>query len=244
MKVENVNPYAGDTREKGKQVRDMFNAIAPAYDFMNRAMTFGLDRLWLRRLVKAVSATGAEAIVDLATGTGDVALALARKMPSARIHGMDLSEGMLEKAREKAANSECGSRLSFEQADCLSTGLDDECAQAVTVAYGVRNFADIAAGYREMHRILKPGGTLAVLELSRPANALVKPLYTIYTRLLIPTAGRIVAGDGDAYRYLLQSIAAAPQRDAMTRLMTEAGFSKASYHSLFFGVCTLYTAVK
>lgn len=241
--VEHINPY-GDDRGKKEQVAAMFDAIAPAYDFMNRAMSFGLDRLWLRSLLKAVRSSGARDITDLATGTGDVACAIADAMPDACVRGLDISEGMLAKARERAAARGLESRTSFECADCLATGLPDSCTDAVTVAYGVRNFADIAAGYREMYRILRPGGTLTVLELSQPVNALVKPFYTLYTRWLIPAVGRLISGDSRAYTYLPESIAAAPAGSDMTALMTAAGFADARFRRLSFGVCTLYHAVK
>ena len=239
MNVERVNPY-GDDRAKTEQVEAMFDAIAPAYDFMNRAMTFGLDRLWLRALVKAVRNSGAREIVDMATGTGDVALALARRIPGVSVTGLDLSEGMLAKAREKAH----GEAVTFRQADCLHTGLPDASTDAVTVAYGVRNYADIAAGYREMARILRPGGMVAVLELSTPVSPITRPLYKLYTRMLITMVGRLVSGDSRAYSYLPESIAAAPQRESMTAIMNAAGFDKASFKSLTFGVCTLYIAKK
>lgn len=218
----------------------MFDAIAPAYDFMNRAMTFGLDRLWLRALVKVVRRSGARHIVDMATGTGDVALALANRISGVKVTGLDLSEGMLSKARAKTK----GEDVTFSQADCLHTGLPEASADAVTVAYGVRNYADIAAGLREIARILRPGGTVAILELSTPVSPITKPLYKLYTRLLIPAAGRLISGDSRAYSYLPESIAAAPQRGDMTALMTEAGLAEASYKALSFGVCTLYTAKK
>lgn len=218
----------------------MFDAIAPAYDFMNRAMTFGLDRLWLRSLVKAVRRSGARDIVDMATGTGDVALALARRIPGTVVTGLDLSEGMLVKARAKAH----GENVTFRQADCLTTGLPDASVDAVTVAYGVRNYADIAAGYREMARILRPGGSVFVLELSTPVSPVTRPLYRLYTHFIIPAVGRLVSGDSRAYSYLPESIAAAPQRGEMTDVMTSAGLAEASFRSLSFGVCTLYTAKK
>lgn len=241
--VEHINPY-DDSRGKKEQVAAMFDAIAPAYDFMNRAMTFGLDRLWLRSLLKAVRRARPVDVVDLATGTGDVACAIAASMPETAIRGLDISEGMLAKARVRAKEKGLDGRITFDCADCLETGLPDACADAVTVAYGVRNFADIAAGYREMFRILRPRGTLAVLELSKPVNALVKPFYALYTKWLIPAAGRIISGDSRAYSYLPESIAAAPAGHDMTALMTDAGFSGATFRRLSFGVCTLYQATK
>lgn len=241
-KVEKINPYSNDSRQKGKQVEAMFDAIAPAYDFMNRAMSFGLDRVWLRRLLDVARRCNPTTIADLATGTGDVALALKRILPQADVTGLDLSEGMLDKARVKAAAK--GADIDFRQADCLATGLPDDSFDLVTIAYGVRNFADIAAGYREMARILRPGGTLAVLELSTPTASWCKPFYSLYTRFLIPAAGSVIAGDRRAYAYLPESIAAAPQRHHMTALMSQAGLSDASFTPLSMGVCTLYTANK
>ncbi|MDE6135833.1 MAG: bifunctional demethylmenaquinone methyltransferase/2-methoxy-6-polyprenyl-1,4-benzoquinol methylase UbiE [Muribaculaceae bacterium] len=240
--VEKINPYHDDSRSKDAQVRSMFDAIAPAYDFMNRAMTFGLDRLWLRRLIAVARSAAPTDIIDLATGTGDVALALARALPQTHLTGLDLSEGMLEKARQKSAAAALDKRITFVCGDCLDTRLPDACADLITIAYGVRNFADIAAGYREMHRLLRPGGTLAVLELSRPVSPLVTPFYNAYTRLLIPAAGRIMSHDCRAYSYLPESIAAAPQRQAMTAIMAAAGFRDTTFRAMTMGVCTLYTA--
>ncbi len=240
MKVENINPYNNDSRAKDKQVQSMFDSIAPAYDFMNRAMTFGFDRLWLRRLVDEVEKSKASDIADLATGTGDVALAIAGRLPSASVTGLDLSEGMLAQARRKPG----ADRIRFIVGDCLATGLPDNSFDAITVAYGVRNFKDIASGYREMFRILRPGGKLAVLELSVPQSPVVKPFYRFYTRCLIPLAGRALSHDRRAYSYLPESIAAVPQGKNMTEIMHQAGFEEASARPMTFGVCTLYIATK
>lgn len=241
--VELVNPYS-DGRSKESQVESMFDNIAPAYDFMNRAMTFGLDRMWLGRLLRVVQAEKPSHIADFATGTGDVAIAMARRMPQARLTGLDLSEGMLARAKQKTAGTPLQTRIRFRQADCLATPLDSGTVDVVTVAYGVRNYADISAGIAEIYRVLRPGGLVAVLELSVPANPVAKALYKVYTRMAIPLAGRIVAGDGAAYRYLLDSIASVPQRDDMCRIFEENGFVDARWHSLTLGACTLYVARK
>lgn len=243
QKVETIKPYGdsqADTKEK--QVEAMFDNIAPAYDFMNHAMTAGLDRLWLARLLKQVAGHKPEAIADFATGTGDVALALAKRLPQASITGLDLSEGMLAKARAKARAKNLD--IAFHQADCTATQLPANHFDAVTIAYGIRNFADIAAGYAEMHRILRPGAHIHVLELSTPTAAWAKPIYRLYTSLAIPALGSIMAGDRRAYAYLPQSIEAAPQRQQMAEIIARAGFTDVSFQSLTFGVCTLYTATK
>lgn len=241
--VENITPYS-DNRAKDEQVRSMFDAIAPAYDFMNRAMTAGLDRVWLKHLVTEVVAAAPASVIDMATGTGDVAFAIAKSLPKARITGLDLSEGMLDKARAKVPSAAPGCDLRFLCGDATATGLPAGCADVITVAYGVRNFADIAAGYREMFRLLRPGGKLCVLELSTPPGTVTKALYRLYTSTLIPAAGRLFSHDVRAYSYLPESIAAAPQRTDMAALMLGAGFINASFRSFTFGACTLYTAFK
>ena len=241
---ESVNPYDNDSRRKTEQVREMFDNIAPAYDFMNRAMTFGIDRLWRRKAVGMVASGNPDSVLDIATGTGDLAIELAGKMPYASITGIDLSEGMIEVGRKKIAALGLENRIALMQADSLSMPFEDNSFRAITVAYGVRNFENLLAGYREMYRVLAPGGTLTVVELSKPVSWWAKPLYRFYTRAIIPLVGRLVSRDTRAYSYLPESIAAVPQRGDMTALMSEAGFEDASFRSLTFGVCTIYSARK
>lgn len=243
MDVQNVKPYAADGA-KGEQVREMFDSIAPAYDFMNRAMTMGVDRLWRRRAVDAVAAATPARVLDIATGTGDVAIALARRLPEARITGVDLSEGMIAVGRRKVAAAGLEGRVELLQGDSMALELPDASVDAITVAYGVRNFEHLLQGYREMMRVLRPGGLLCVLELSTPRGTLTRPLYKLYTRYVIPAAGRLVSRDVRAYSYLPESIAAAPQGEAMCRLMREAGAADATFRSMTFGACTLYLAHK
>ena len=224
--VEKVNPYRNDDRRKDEQVQSMFDTIAPAYDFMNHAMTGFLDRRWARKLVDEAVKTEPRDIIDLATGTGDIAFALAARLPGAHVTGLDLSAGMLECARQKAAGVKLGQKIEFIQADGLHTGLPDGCADVITIAYGVRNYADIAAGYREMYRLLRSGGRVCVLELSTPASALPNAFYRFYSGKVIPAMGRLFTRDTRAYSYLPESIAAAPQRDDMTRIMSDALYGR------------------
>ena len=244
-KAEEIKPYDAE-RSKGEQVEAMFDNIAPAYDFMNSAMTFGLHRRWLR---KALAAAGRdrepEGVVDLATGTGDVALRLAELYPEASITGVDLSEGMLAVAREKVKDrADLKERVVFESGDCLDLRFADDSFDLLTIAYGVRNFEDLEKGFREFYRILKPGGVCMILELSRPENRLVRLGYDLYSRTLIPLVGRMVSKDHRAYSYLPQSIAAMPPRRRIAEMLREAGFKDVTFKSLTLGVVTYYLGEK
>lgn len=242
--VENISPYGSRGEAKHVQVRRMFDSIAPAYDVMNRLMTLGIDRRWRRQTVRAaVSGCPAE-ILDIATGTGDLAIALAKAAPQAHVTGVDLSEGMVNIGVRKVSEAGLTGRISLRTADALALPFDDNSFDTVTVAFGVRNFEHLAEGYAEMLRVLRPGGRLCVLELTQPSSAFVRPFYIAYTRGIIPVIGRIMSGDSSAYTYLPKSIAAVPARGEMTALMTGAGFSGAVWRQFTFGVCTLYTAVK
>ena len=241
VKAEHIKPY-DEQRAKTVQVREMFDSIAPAYDWMNRAMTFGVDKLWRRRAVNIVRKDNPGQIIDIATGTGDLAIAMSRRIPSSDIIGIDLSEGMVAIGQRKIDEAGLASRVKLTTGDCLAMPFEDASADAITVAYGVRNFEHLDKGYAEMLRVLRPGGLLCVVELSTPVNPLVKPFYKFYTRAIIPTVGRIVSKDNRAYSYLPESIAAVPQGDDMLRLIRNAGFSDAAFKRLTFGVCTIYTA--
>lgn len=243
VKAEHIKPYDAE-RAKTEQVREMFDSIAPAYDGMNRAMTFGVDKIWRKKAVRMIRESNPGHIVDIATGTGDLAIALARAITGAHVTGVDLSEGMITIGRRKVAGEKLSDRIDMITADCLSLPLDDASADAVTVAYGVRNFEHLDRGYDEMFRVLRPGGMLCVVELSTPVNPFVKPLYNLYTKFIIPLVGRIVSNDDRAYSYLPESIAAVPQGNDMLRLISEAGFTDSAFRRLTFGVCTIYTAYR
>lgn len=243
VKAEHIKPYDTD-RAKTEQVREMFDSIAPAYDWMNRAMTFGVDKSWRRKAVSMVAASKPGHIVDIATGTGDLAIALANKMPYASVTGIDLSQGMVDIGRTKVTAAGLDNRIDLLTADCLDMPFEDSSTDVITVAYGVRNFEHLDRGYAEMFRVLKPGGLLCVVELSTPVNPIIKPFYKLYTKFIIPTVGRMVSKDSRAYSYLPESIAAVPQGDDMLRLMRDAGFIDTKFKRLTFGVCTIYTGHK
>lgn len=246
--AENVLPYDGE-RPKGEQIEEMFDSIAPAYDFMNRAMTFGMHVSWKEKALdlaaKALSAPP-ENIIDLATGTGDVAFTLARRFPDAKITGCDLSSRMLEIAEKKRKELDPveAERLRFEQGDCLALKYTDNSFHLATIAYGVRNFENLKEGLEEIYRVLHPDGVCMILELSRPENFILRAGYDLYSGLLIPIAGRLASGDNRAYKYLPQSIKAMPARRTMKHILEAVGFRNVSYKSLTMGVVTIYTAQK
>lgn len=244
MTPENITPYR-DNRAKTDQVREMFDNIAPAYDGLNRAMSLGLDHSWRRKAVAMVAATAPARIVDIATGTGDFAISLARAIPGAAVTGIDLSAGMTAIGSDKVARAGLAGRVTLRVGDCLGGhGVPDASADAVTVAFGVRNFARLADGYRSMFAMLRPGGMLCVIELSVPTSPFVRPFYNLYTRVLIPAIGRLVSHDSRAYTYLPESIAAVPAGDDMLALMRGAGFVNTAFRRLTLGVCTIYTGYR
>jgi demethylmenaquinone methyltransferase/2-methoxy-6-polyprenyl-1,4-benzoquinol methylase len=241
-RVEQVTPYGEGA--KTEQVRQMFDAIAPAYDFMNRAMTLGIDIWWRQLAVKRLKRLKPATILDVATGTGDFAIQLNDSLQPQHITGIDLSEGMLAEARRKVKKKGLEDVITFKQDDCMALHMDDATVNAVTVAFGVRNFEHLQQGYQEMARVLKPGGMLCVLELSTPTNPLIRWFYDLYTLHIIPWLGSLKSGEKSAYRYLPESIAAVPQGDDMLQLMRNAGLKNATFKRLTLGVCTIYTAVK
>lgn len=246
-KVEEINPY-GSQDDKGAQVERMFDSIAPAYDFMNTAMTFGLHRIWRDKALKGalslLPVKNGFMALDIATGTGDVAFRLHELADKSRITGIDLSSGMLGIAREKLFSLPEDQRnlIAFGKADCLELPFHDGEFDLLTVAYGVRNFSNLSKGFSEMRRVLKKGGVLCIVELSTPTGKITRPFYDFYSKKLIPLAGKIASGDNRAYSYLPESIEACPQREEMAGILREAGFENVSWKSLTFGAVTYYLA--
>lgn len=240
MKVENVKPY-GENGAKSKQVEVMFDSIAPAYDFMNRAMTLGIDRWWRHVAVKMVRRVNPRRILDVATGTGDFAIGLYKNITPDAVVGIDLSQGMLDVARKKIEKHGLNDAITVQQGDCLALPFEDSSFDAVTVAFGVRNFEHLLQGYQQMHRVLAPGGMLCVIELSTPRNRIVRWFYDLYTLHIIPWVGALKSHDRSAYRYLPESIAAVPQGHDMLAIMRQAGFNDCKVKRLTFGTCSIYT---
>ncbi len=243
MKAEEVKPYDQDAAKTG-QVREMFNSIAPAYDVMNRMMTMGIDTIWRRKAVDMLRDYNPRRILDVATGTGDLAFLIDQRLKPDTLLGIDLSEGMLSVAREKAAERGVADRVSFAIEDCLSLSLPDNSYDAITVAYGVRNFENLKQGFAEMYRVLSPGGVLCVIELSTPEHFPFRQLYKFYTYTIIPLVGRIISRDKQAYSYLPRSVAAVAQGEEMLDIFRSVGFKNCRLRRLTFGACTIYMGEK
>lgn len=237
------------------RVEKMFDAIAPTYDALNHLLSFGVDRGWRRRVVKMVATSssagprtdpraGSPAVLDVATGTGDLAVALARRIPGARVTGVDISEGMLEVGREKVERRGLAGRVVLRRGDGEALEFADGSFDAVTVAFGVRNFGDIRAGLGEMRRVLRPGGRCYVLEFSEPRGAVFGPVYRFYFHRVLPWLGRAVSRDGGAYSYLPRSVDEFPAPERFAAMMREAGFAAVRVRRLSLGIAYVYEAEK
>ena len=242
-KAEGIKPYDEET-DKTTQVREMFDSIAPAYDTMNRTMTLGIDRWWRRVAVKMLRRYSHRRILDVATGTGDLALLLDERLNPDCVVGIDLSEGMLDIARKKCSERNLQEKIVFEKQDCLSLTFPDARYDAVTVAFGVRNFQRLQQGFSEMYRVLTPGGVLMVIELSTPRRFPFDVLYRFYAHRIIPCLGRLFSRDKQAYMYLPRSIEAVPQGDEMLSIFRSVGFGEVYYRRLTWGVCSIYVGKK
>ncbi len=228
---------------KSRYVRQMFDRIAGRYDSMNRLMTGGMDLAWRWQVIEHLADYAPRQVADLACGTGDMILMLSRYLPSVReIIGVDLSEGMLAVAAERIRRAAHRVPVTLSAENCQELSLPSQSVDAVTCTLGIRNFSDPLQGLQEMHRILRPGGALAILELSEPREGLLRQGYNIYAKRLIPWIGQLCAHDRSAYSYLPASITAMPQREAMTSLIRRAGFSEVQYKEMPLGICVLYTA--
>ena len=217
----------------------MFDKIAARYDAMNRVLSFGLDRGWRRRTVRALALGEAPRVLDLATGTGDLAIDIARKPPDAQGSGLDPSRQMLSIAERKLATRGLADRVTLVRGDAQHLPYRDDEMDAATIAFGIRNVPDRLAALREMARVVRPGGRVAVLELGEPRRGLLARAARFHTRHVVPRLGALLSGARE-YRYLQRSIAAFPPRAEFARLMERAGLDVLEVAPLTFGVCTLY----
>ena len=223
----------------------MFDAIAPRYDLLNGVLSGGLDRYWRRRAIRSLGFTGAETLLDVCTGTGDVAIAAARARRGARrVLGVDFAGAMLVRAQEKTEARQLVGRVRVVRGDAMNLPLPDETVDGVTIAFGIRNVAVPEAACAELLRVLRPGGRLAILEFGLPVVPAVRPLYLWYFRQVLPRIGRIVSRHEAAYSYLPESVGAFPWGDAFARILRARGFNNVKARPLTLGIVYLYTASK
>jgi demethylmenaquinone methyltransferase/2-methoxy-6-polyprenyl-1,4-benzoquinol methylase len=242
-KQETIKPYE-EGKEKAKQVEEMFDNIAPNYDTLNHRLSWDIDKGWRRKAIKQLMTFKPKKMLDIATGTGDFAILAAQMLSPEELIGADISEGMMEIGRKKVKQASLGNIISFKKEDCLSLTFADNTFDAVTAAFGIRNFQDLDKGLSEMCRVLKPGGHLSIVELTQPVSFPMKQLFWIYSHTFLPLYGKIVSKDKSAYRYLTATIEAFPQGETMMDILKKAGFSNAQFRRLTFGICTLYLASK
>lgn len=238
-----ITPNPSDQRSKKEQVTGMFNGIAPHYDTLNHVLSMGIDTLWRKKVVREVAKGSPSRILDLATGTGDLAIALS-KIPSADIVGLDISEGMLKIAKQKSAGKAWEKRIAWECGDGESLPHPDDTFDAVTLAFGIRNFENLTVGLREIYRVLKPGGKLVIIEISVPRRKAVSFFYNIYFFRLLPLIGSLISSDPNAYNYLAQSAKHFPSRAQFCSILSDCGFVESDWKDLTLGVSCYYRSYK
>ena len=239
---EKITPYHDG--EKASPVEQMFDNIAPTYDKLNHRLSWDIDKGWRRKAIKQLAPFHPKSLLDIATGTGDFAILSAQMLKPERLVGADISEGMMQIGRQKVAALGLQDVVTFEKEDCLHLSYNSDTFDAVTAAFGIRNFADLDAGLREMYRVLKPGGHLSIVELTSPVSFPMKQLFRIYSHTVLPVYGRLISRDTSAYSYLTKTIEAFPQGERMVDILMKAGFAEASFRRLTFGICTMYFATK
>jgi demethylmenaquinone methyltransferase/2-methoxy-6-polyprenyl-1,4-benzoquinol methylase len=239
-----ITPYQDDTVTKKEQVADMFNNIAKTYDFLNHFMSLGIDIIWRKKAINELKKDKPALILDVATGTGDFAFEALSILKPQKIVGVDISQGMLDIAKQKIAKRNLSQQFEVKLGDSEKLPFTDSEFDAVTVAYGVRNFENLETGLADMLRVLKPGGKVVILEFSKPKVFPVKQLYNFYFNYITPGIGKIFSKDARAYTYLPESVAAFPDGKNFVGLMDKVGFKNTKNRPLAFGICSIYTGVK
>lgn len=222
----------------------MFDQIAHSYDALNHRLSWDIDKCWRRKAISQLKPYAPGTILDVATGTGDFAILSAKMLNPSKLVGIDLSEGMMEIGRNKVKQQGLDGTISFTKGDCMHLPFGDESFDAVTAAFGIRNFEDLEQGLREMQRVLKKGGVLCIIELTTPVSFPMKQLFRVYSHTILPMYGRMISKDDKAYSYLTATIEAFPQGETMIGILKGAGFTFASFKRLTFGICTMYMAKK
>lgn len=240
---EKVKPYKDSDSGKKEQVAQMFDNISGKYDFLNHFLSMGIDIQWRKKVLKIVKKEQPKTILDIATGTGDLAILLSKTNPE-KIVGLDLSNGMLEVGRKKISEKNLDHLITMVQGDSENLPFENSSFDVITVSFGVRNFENLNQGLSEILRVLKPSGTLVVLEFSQPTKFPMKQLYSFYSSYILPLIGKLVSKDNSAYTYLPESVAAFPFGDDFKNILQKIGYNNVSYKALTFGIATVYSAKK
>ncbi|HEY0678984.1 MAG TPA: bifunctional demethylmenaquinone methyltransferase/2-methoxy-6-polyprenyl-1,4-benzoquinol methylase UbiE [Chitinophagaceae bacterium] len=241
---DHIVPYARSEENKKSQVAEMFDKIAFRYDFMNRFLSGGIDIYWRKRAIAELKEMRPQLVLDVATGTADVALLLHKYLNPEKIIGIDISEGMLEHGRQKIEKQKLKEKIELRAGDSEAIKFPNDTFDAITVAFGVRNFEHLQQGLAEMLRVLKPGGKLVVLEFSKPRKKLFKGLYNLYMNVIAPQAGKWFSKNKDAYQYLTKSVKAFPDGREFLHILKQTGYTDTYLKSLSLGICTIYCGRK
>ncbi|MBI9066453.1 MAG: bifunctional demethylmenaquinone methyltransferase/2-methoxy-6-polyprenyl-1,4-benzoquinol methylase UbiE [Salinivirgaceae bacterium] len=241
--MQEVKPYLNLESSKKEQVASMFNNIAGKYDFLNHFLSMNIDKGWRKKVVKILIEHKAKRILDVATGTGDLAIASLNANPE-RIDGIDISEGMLAVGVEKIKKKKLDHQIFLKSGDAENIPFEEQTFDAVTVAFGVRNFENLDKGLGEMLRVLKANGKTIILEFTMPITFPIKQLYKFYFKYILPTLGKLVSKDDSAYTYLPESVGAFAQRNELIAKMEKVGFTDCYYKSLSFGIAAIYVGSK
>jgi demethylmenaquinone methyltransferase/2-methoxy-6-polyprenyl-1,4-benzoquinol methylase len=240
---EKIKPYHKEG-DKTQQVEQMFDNIAHTYDKLNHRLSWNIDKGWRKKAIRQLLPYRPKVMLDIATGTGDFAILAAGMLRPVTLIGADISEKMMEIGRQKVEKEKLDSVISFKKEDCMNLSFADNTFDAITAAFGIRNFSDLNKGLGEMCRVLKKGGHLSIVELTSPVSFPMKQLFSIYSHTFLPLYGRMISKDRSAYDYLTATIEAFPQGEQMIEILKTAGFSKAQFKRLTFGICTMYFAEK
>lgn len=243
MNLEKITPYKDSTQEKKTQIAKMFNNIAWRYDFLNHFLSFGTDRYWRKKAIGLLKNEHPKLILDIATGTADLALA-AMKLDPEKIYGVDISVDMLAIGREKIKKRKLTDKIELLEGDSEALIFEDNKFDAVTVSFGVRNFQNLEKGLSEIYRVTNPGGTAMILEFSQPTNKVIRTLYKFYSSKITPKIGKAISKDDAAYAYLNESVSAFPYGTNFTSILKKVGFKETKFIPLTFGVATIYLAKK
>jgi demethylmenaquinone methyltransferase/2-methoxy-6-polyprenyl-1,4-benzoquinol methylase len=244
MKHNSVVPDASSKLSKKEQVADMFNNIASKYDFLNHLLSLGIDKGWRTKAIKSIESIAPQKILDVATGTGDLAIAAAKKISNSTVVGIDIAAQMLEVGKVKIDDKNLSARIEMIVGDSEALPYEDNHFDAVLCAYGVRNFQDLPKGLNEMCRVMRTGGRLAILEFSQPKTFPIKQVFALYFKYIMPLFGKMVSKHSTAYNYLPESVMAFPEGQDFCNILTQCGFKNVQSRPLSFGITSLYTAEK